>query len=229
MKKIVVAGRNDSGKSTLIGEIYKGLRIKEYFPLIVGSGTQDEKPYIQKGIHPAYLTIAAPEPGRDLAADLDKIITAHINQMREKNRLIQHARKTLEELNKVRQVLDLGNIQQKDLPPAVNLPNVVVAEAVGINDGYKSVECQTEADILITVIPAGIKNEILMEAGSILLDEATILVVTKMDNTPREIANTNLKMLRRIYPQKPIIPLIATSGVRTELLLEELGQKLNPA
>lgn len=226
MKKIVIAGRNDGGKSTLVGELYKGLKLREYLPMVVGSGMQDEKPYLQKGIEVTYLTVACPESGLDLVPDLDRVISSHINQLKEKNRLVQHARKVMDELNKVRSVLDLGNLQQRDLPLIAGLPNVALIEAVGINDGYKASECKKNADILVTVIPAGIKGEILMEQGSILLDEADILVITKVDETPRDIAGTNIKMLQRIYPKKPIIPVVATKGIRIELVVEELVKQL---
>ncbi|MDA8211246.1 MAG: hypothetical protein M0021_05125, partial [Clostridia bacterium] len=102
MRKIVVAGRNDSGKSTILGEIYRGLKNRNFQPLAVGSGIQDEKPYLLKGIDSTYLTIAIPNPGEDVIHDIDRVVRSAINQIQEKNRLIQHARKALEELNKVR-------------------------------------------------------------------------------------------------------------------------------
>lgn len=98
---------------------------------------------------------------------------------------------------------------------------------MGINDGYKAPECRKLADILISIIPAGIKGEIIMEQGSILLDEADILVVTKIDETPRDIASTNIKMLQRIYRHKTIIPVVATQGIHVERVVEELLKCLN--
>ncbi|KJS17289.1 MAG: hypothetical protein VR69_05490 [Peptococcaceae bacterium BRH_c4b] len=227
MKRIVIAGRNDSGKSTIVGELYRGLKGKEYQPLAVGSGIQDEKPYLHKGIDVTYLTIAVPEPGKDVVADIERVIRNHVNQIQEKNRLIQHARRALEELNKVRSVLELGNLSQRDIPHTSALPDVVLIEAVGINDGYKSAECRKLADILISIIPAGIKSEIIMEQGSILLDEADIVVVTKIDETPRDVSSTTIKLLQRIYRHKPIIPVVATQGVHVNLVLEEVIKRLN--
>ncbi|GBF34244.1 hypothetical protein DCCM_3356 [Desulfocucumis palustris] len=227
MKKIVIAGRNDSGKSTIVGELYRGLKAKEYQPLAVGSGIQDEKPYLHKGIDVTYLTVAVPEPGMDVVSDVERVIRSHVNQIQEKNRLIQHARRALEELNKVRSVLELGNLSQRDIPDISTLPDVVLIEAVGINDGYKSAECRNLADILVSVIPAGIKGEIIMEQGSILLDEADIIVVTKIDETPRDVSNTTIKLLQRIYRHKPIIPAVATQGIHMELVLEEVVKRLN--
>lgn len=222
MKKIVVAGRNDAGKSTLLGEIYKGLKNKNYQPLAVGSGVQDEKPYLHKGIEINYLTIASPEPGWDVVEDIARVISNATNKIEEKNKLIKHARKALEELNKVRSVLELGHLSQRDMPRTVMAPDVVLVEAVGINDGYKSVETKKLADILVTVVPAGIKNEILMESNNILLDEADIMVVTKIDETPRDITTTTIKLLQRIYLYKPIIPVVATQGVHVELVVDEI-------
>lgn len=226
MKKIVVAGRNDSGKSTILGEIYKGLKTRNYQPLAVGSGVQDEKPYLLKGIDSTYLTIAIPEPGYDVISDIDRVVRNAINLIKEKNALIQHARRALEELNKVRSVLELGNIAQKDIPPVASVPDVVLIEAVGINDGYKSEETRKLGDTLITIVPAGIKNEIIMEQGNTLLDEADIVVVTKIDETPRDVATTTIKLLQRIYRYKPIIPVVATKGVHTELVIDEVVKRL---
>ncbi len=222
MKKIVVAGRNDAGKSTILGEIYKGLKNKGYQPLAVGSGVQDEKPYLHKGIDVNYLTVAVPQPGWDVAEDIERVIRDAVNKIKEKNRLIIHARKALEELNKVRSVLELGSLSQRDIPKQSELPNVVLVEAVGINDGYKSPETRKLGDILVTVIPAGIKEEILMEPGNILLDGADILAVTKIDETARDVTSTTIKLLQRIYPYKPIIPVVATQGVHTNLVIDEI-------
>lgn len=222
MKKIVIAGRNDAGKSTLLGEIYKGLKSKGYQPLAVGSGVQDEKPYLHKGIDVNYLTIAVPEPGWDVVEDIERVIRNAVNQIQEKNMLIQHARKALEELNKVRSVLELGHLSQRDIPKTSDMPNVVLVEAVGINDGYKSVESRKLADVLVSIIPAGIKSEIIMEPGNILLDEADILVITKIDETARDVTSTTIKLLQRIYPYKPIIPVVATQGVHMNLVIDEI-------
>lgn len=227
MKKIVVAGRNDSGKSTILGEIYRGLKARDFQPLAVGSGIQDEKPYLLKGIEPTYLTISVPNPGEDVVSDIDRVVRSAINQIREKNRLIQHAKKALDELNKVRSVLELGFLAQRDIPKVAALPNVVLIEAVGINDGYKAQESRSLADILVTVVPVGIKTEILMEPGNGLLDEADIVVVTKIDETPRSVASSNIKLLQRIYRHKPIIPVVATDGVHVELVIEEVVKRLN--
>lgn len=227
MKKIVIAGRNDAGKSTILGELYRGLKSRDYQPLAVGSGIQDEKPYLHKGIDLTYLTIAVPEPGRDVISDIDRVIRNAINQIKEKNDLITHARRALDELNKVRSVLELGNLSQRDIPTTAALPNVLLIEAVGINDGYKSQECRKLADILVTVIPAGIKNEILMEPSSILLDEADIIVVTKVDDTPRDVATTTIKLLQRIYRLKPIIPVVATKGVHVNLVIDEVIKRFD--
>ncbi len=227
MRKIVVAGRNDSGKSTILGEIYRGLKNRNFQPLAVGSGIQDEKPYLLKGIDSTYLTIAIPNPGEDVIHDIDRVVRSAINQIQEKNRLIQHARKALEELNKVRSVLELGYLSQKDIPKVAGLPDVVLIEAVGINDGYKAAETRALADVLVTVVPAGIKTEILMEASNSLLDEADILVVTKIDETPRSIASSNIKLLQRIYRHKPILPVVATEGVHVELVIEEVVKRIN--
>lgn len=227
MKKIVVCGRNDSGKSTILGELYKGLKNRNFQPLAVGSGVQDEKPYLHKGIDPNYLTIAVPEPGKDLASDIDRVIRNAVNQIKEKNKLIENARKALEELNKVRSVLELGNLSQKDIPKTVALPDVVLVEAVGINDGYKAEECRKLADVLVTVIPAGLKSEIIMEAGNSLLDDADVLVVTKVDETPRDVTSSTLKLLQRIYRTKPIIPVVATKGVHINLVLDEVIKGLS--
>lgn len=226
MKKIVIAGRNDSGKSTILGEIYKGFKMKDYQPLAVGSGVQDEKPYLLKGIDSTYLTIAIPEPGHDVISDIDRVVRNAVNLIREKNSLIQHARRALDELNKVRSVLDLGHLSQRDIPPVATLPDVVLIEAVGINDGYKSEETRRLADILVTVVPAGIKNEIIMEQGNILLDEADVIVVTKIDETPRDVSTTTIKFLKRIYRYKPIIPVVATQGVHMELVVDEVIKRL---
>lgn len=226
MKKIVIAGRNDSGKSTILGEIYRGLKTKEYQPLAVGSGIQDEKPYLLKGIEATYLTVAQPEPGHDVISDIDRVVRNAVNLIKERNSLIQHARRALEELNKVRSVLDLGHLTQKDIPAVASIPNVVLIEAVGINDGYKSDETRRLADILVTVVPAAIKNEIIMEQGNILLDEADILVVTKIDEAARDVASTTIKLLQRIYRYKPIIPVVATQGVHVDLVLDETIKRL---
>ncbi|MEW6065539.1 hypothetical protein P378_05300 [Desulforamulus profundi] len=227
MKKIVVCGRNDGGKSTILGELYKGLKNRNFQPLAVGSGVQDEKPYLHKGIDPNYLTIAVPEPGKDLASDIDRVIRNAVNQIKEKNKLIENARKALEELNKVRSVLELGNLSQKDIPKTVALPDVVLVEAVGINDGYKAEECRKLADVLVTVIPAGLKSEIIMGAGNSLLDDADVLVVTKVDETPRDVTSNTLKLLQRIYRTKPIIPVVATKGVHINLVLDEVIKGLS--
>lgn len=227
MRKIVVAGRNDSGKSTILGEIYRGLKNRNFQPLAVGSGIQDEKPYLLKGIDSTYLTIAIPNPGEDVIHDIDRVIRSAINQIQEKNRLIQHARRALDELNKVRSVLELGYLSQKDIPKVAALPDVVLIEAVGINDGYKAAETRALADVLVTVVPAGIKTEILMEASNSLLDEADILVVTKIDETPRSVASSNIKLLQRIYRHKPIFPVVATEGVHVELVIEEVIKRIN--
>jgi len=227
VKKIVVCGRNDGGKSTILGELYKGLKNRNFQPLAVGSGVQDEKPYLHKGIDPNYLTIAVPEPGKDLASDIDRVIRNAVNQIKEKNKLIENARKALEELNKVRSVLELGNLSQKDIPKTVALPDVVLVEAVGINDGYKAEECRKLADVLVTVIPAGLKSEIIMGAGNSLLDDADVLVVTKVDETPRDVTSNTLKLLQRIYRTKPIIPVVATKGVHINLVLDEVIKGLS--
>lgn len=226
MKKIVIAGRNDSGKSTILGEIYRGLKLKEYQPLAVGSGVQDEKPYLLKGIETTYLTVAQPEPGHDVISDIDRVVRNAVNLIKERNSLIQHAKRALEELNKVRSVLDLGHLTQKDIPSVATLPDVVLIEAVGINDGYKSEETRRLADILITIVPAAIKNEIIMEQGNILLDEADIVVVTKIDEATRDVASTTIKLLQRIYRYKPIIPVVATQGVHMDLVLDETVKRL---
>lgn len=226
MKKIVIAGRNDSGKSTILGEIYRGLKIKEYQPLAIGSGVQDEKPYLLKGIESTYLTVAQPEQGHDVISDIDRVVRNAVNLINERNSLIQHAKRALEELNKVRSVLDLGHLAQKDIPPVAILPDVVLIEAVGINDGYKSEETRRLADILVTIVPAAIKNEIIMEQGNILLDEADILVVTKIDEAARDVASTTIKLLQRIYRYKPIIPVVATQGVHMNLVLDETVKRL---
>lgn len=229
MKKIVVAGRNDAGKSTILGELYRGLKQRSWQPLAVGSGIQDEKPYLLKGIEATYLTIAVPPPGQDVIEDIERVVRQTVNQIREKNRLIQHARKALDELNKVRSVLELGYISQRDLPRVAAEPNVALIEAVGINDGYKSTESRRLADILVTVVPASIKAEIIMEPTNILLDEADIIVVTKIDETPRDISGSNIKLLQRIYRHKPIIPVVATEGVHMELVVEEVAKRLHEA
>jgi len=226
MKKIVIAGRNDSGKSTILGEIYKGLKQKNYQPLAVGSGVQDEKPYLLKGIESTYLTIAIPEPGNDVISDIDRVVRNAVNMIQERNSLIQHARRALDELNKVRSVLDLGHLSQKDIPPVATPPDVVLIEAVGINDGYKSEETRKLGDILVTVVPASIKNEIIMEQGNVLLDEADILVVTKIDETSKDVATTTIKLLQRIYRYKPIIPVVATKGIHMELVIDEIIKRL---
>ncbi|MHB9095092.1 MAG: hypothetical protein ACYC21_10490 [Eubacteriales bacterium] len=226
MKKIVISGRNDSGKSTILGEIYKGLKQKNYQPLAVGSGVQDEKPYLLKGIDSTYLTLAIPEPGHDVIRDIDRVVRNSVNLIKEKNSLIQHARKALDELNKVRSVMDLGHLSQKDIPTTATLPDVVLIEAVGINDGYRAEETRRLADILVTIVPAGIKNEIIMEQGNVLLDEADIIVVTKIDETARDVATTTIKLLQRIYRYKPIIPVVATQGVHMELVFDEVVKRL---
>ncbi|MDO7788699.1 hypothetical protein [Desulforamulus aquiferis] len=227
MKKIVICGRNDGGKSTILGELYKGLKNRNFQPLAVGSGVQDEKPYLHKGIDPNYLTIAVPEPGRDIVSDIERVIRHAVNQIKEKNKLIENARKALDELNKVRSVLELGNLSQRDIPKTASLPDVVLVEAVGINDGYKAEECRKLADVLVTIIPAGLKGEIIMEAGNFLLDEADVLVVTKVDETPRDVTSTTIKLLQRIYRTKPIIPVVATKGVHMNLVLDEVVKGLN--
>jgi len=226
MKKIVIAGRNDSGKSTLLGEIYSGLRAKDYQPLVVASGIQDEKPLIQKGVNPIYLVTVAPEAGRDVAKDLEREIRVAIGKIEEKNNLIQHAKKALEELNKVRSVLELGQLSQSDIPSSAKMPNVILAETVGISDGYRGNDGKELADILVAVVPAGIKTELLMEKGNVLLDEADVIVVTKIDEIPRNISNSNIKLLERIYTDKPIIPVVATQGVHTGLVVEEIIKKV---
>jgi len=226
MKKIVVAGRNDAGKSTILGEIYRGLKLKNFQPMAVGSGVQDEKPYLLKGIEATYLTIAIPESGGDVVGDIDRVIRNAVNRIKEENNLIQHARKALDELNKVRSVLQLGHLTQRDIPPVAALPDVVLIEAVGINDGYKSLETRKLSDVLVTIVPAGIKSEIIMDQGNILLDEADIIVVTKIDETPREVATNTIKLLQRIYRYKPIIPVVATQGVHMELVMDELVRRI---
>lgn len=226
MKKIVVAGRNDSGKSTVLGEIYRGLKLKDFQPLAVGSGVQDEKPYLLKGIDATYLTIAIPDSGQDVIGDIDRVVRNAVNRIKEDNALIQHARKALEELNKVRSVLQLGHLTQRDIPSVATVPDVVLIEAVGINDGYKSTETSKLGDILLTVVPAGIKSEIIMDQGNVLLDDADIIVVTKIDETPREVATTTIKLLQRIYRYKPIIPVVATQGVHMELVMDELVKRI---
>lgn len=226
MKKIVVAGRNDSGKSTVLGEIYRGLKLKDLQPLAVGSGVQDEKPYLLKGIDATYLTIAIPDSGQDVIGDIDRVVRNAINRIKEENALIQHAKKALDELNKVRSVLQLGHLTQRDIPPVATLPDVVLIEAVGINDGYKSQETRKLGDILMTVVPAGIKSEIIMDQGNVLLDDADIIVVTKIDETAREVATTTIKLLQRIYRYKPIIPVVATQGVHMELVMDELVKRI---
>lgn len=226
MKKIVVAGRNDSGKSTLLGEIYAGLKAKEYQPLVVASGVQDEKPLVQKGVDPIYLVTAAPEPGRDVAKDLERDIRVAIGKIEEKNNLIQHAKKALEELNKVRSVLELGQLTQPDIPPISKMPNVILAETVGVSDGYRGSDGKELADVLVAVVPAGIKTELLMENGNVLLDEADIIVVTKIDEIARNISNSNIKLLQRIYRDKPILPVVATQGVHTNLVVDEIIKKV---
>lgn len=227
MKKIVIAGRNDSGKSTILGEIYKGLKNRNFQPLAVGSGVQDEKPYLLKGIEANYLTIAPPNPGEDVVKDIDRVIRNAINQIKEKNNLIAHAKKALDELNKVRSVLELGYLSQKDIPKTATLPDLALIEAVGINDGYKSIESKELADLLVTIVPAGIKSEIIMEQGNILLDDADVIVVTKIDQTPRSEASTSIKLLQRIYRNKPIIPVVATEGVHIDLVIDEVVKRLN--
>lgn len=226
MKKIVVAGRNDSGKSTLLGEIYNGLKAKDFNPLVVASGIQDEKPLIQKGIDPIYLVTVAPEPGRDIAKDLEREIRVAIGKIEEKNNLIQHAKKALEELNKVRSVLELGQLTQEDIPSMAKMPNVILAETVGISDGYRGNDGRELADVLVAVVPAGIKTELLMERGNILLDDADVVAVTKIDEIPRNIGNSNIKLLQRIYSDKPIIPVVATQGVHTNLVVDEIVKKI---
>lgn len=226
MRKIVIAGRNDSGKSTLVGEIYSGLKAKEYQPLVVASGVQDEKPLIQKGVDPIYLVTVAPEPGRDVAKDLEREIRVAVGKIEEKNNLIQHARKALEELNKVRSVLELGQLTQEDIPPSAKMPNVIIAETVGISDGYRGNDGRELADVLVAVVPAGIKTELLMERSNVLLDSADVIVVTKIDEIPRNVSNSNIKLLERIYSDKPIIPVVATQGVHTSLVVDEVIKKL---
>ncbi|RYD06470.1 hypothetical protein N752_03855 [Desulforamulus aquiferis] len=103
----------------------------------------------------------------------------------------------------------------------------MLVEAVGINDGYKAEECRKLADVLVTIIPAGLKGEIIMEAGNFLLDEADVLVVTKVDETPRDVTSTTIKLLQRIYRTKPIIPVVATKGVHMNLVLDEVVKGLN--
>ncbi|MDN5292751.1 MAG: hypothetical protein PWQ31_56 [Eubacteriales bacterium] len=226
MKKIVIAGRNDSGKSTVLGEIYRGLKNRNFQPLAVGSGVQDEKPYLLKGIEHIYLTIAPPNPGEDVVRDIDRVIRNAVNVIREKNNLIQHARRALDELNKVRSVLELGHLSQKDIPKMATLPDVVLIEAVGINDGYKSKETREMADILISVVPADIKNEIIMEPGNVLLDQADIIVVTKIDIVPRNVTQTTVKLLQRIFPHKLVFPVVATDGVHMDMVVDEVVRRL---
>lgn len=227
MKKIVIAGRNDSGKSTILGEIYRGLKLRGFQPLCVGSGVQDEKPYLLKGIEASYLTVVPPEPGEDVLRDIERILRNFINQIREKNSLIQHARRALEELNKVRSVLDLGHLYQRDIPDPSLLPNLLLIEAVGINDGYKAPESRDLADILISIVPADLKNEIIMEPGNVLLDEADFIVVTKIDTVPRSVAAMTIKLLQRIFPYKRIIPVVATDGLHIEQVIDELWKRVN--
>lgn len=226
MKKIVVAGRNDSGKSTLLGEIYSGLKGKDYQSLVVASGIQDEKPLIQKGVDPIYLVTISPEPGRDLGRDLDREIRVAVSKIEEKNNLIAHARKALEELNKVRSVLELGHLNQSDIPVSAKMPNVILAETVGVSDGYRGPDGKELADVLVSVVPAGIKTELLMENGNVLLDSADIIVVTKIDQIPRNVSNSNIKLLQRIYRDKPILPVVATQGVHTSMVVDEIIKKL---
>jgi len=226
MKKIVVAGRNDSGKSTLLGEIYSGLKAKDYQPLVVASGVQDEKPLVHKGVDPIYLVTVSPEAGRDVAKDLERDIRVAIGKIEEKNNLIQHAKKALEELNKVRSVLELGQLAQPDIPSTAKMPNVILAETVGVSDGYRGSDGRELADVLVAVVPAGIKTELIMENGNILLDEADVIVVTKIDEIPRNVSNSNIKLLQRIYRDKPILPVVATQGVHTNLVVDEVIKKL---
>jgi len=225
VKKIVVAGRNDSGKSTVVGELYKGLRARGYQPLAVGSGVQDEKPYYYKGVDPNYVTIAIPESGRDVAEDIERVLRHCVNLIKEKNQLILQARRALDDLNKVRSVLELGHLSQKDIPPVSTIPDVALIEAVGINDGYKSPESRQIADVLVSVVPANMKSEILMDTGNILLDEADVLVVTKVDETPRSVTSTTVKLLQRFHRYKPIIPVVATQGVHMELVVDEVVKR----
>lgn len=227
MKKIVIAGRNDSGKSTILGEIYRGLKFRGYQPLCVGSGVQDEKPYILKGIEASYLTVVPPEPGEDVLRDIERILRNLVNQIRERNSLIQHARRALDELNKVRSVLDLGHLYQRDIPDPSLLPNLLLIEAVGINDGYKAPESRDLADILVSIVPADLKNEIIMEPGNVLLDEADFIVVTKIDLVPRSVAAMTIKLLQRIFPYKRIIPVVATDGLHIEQVIDELWKRVN--
>jgi predicted GTPase len=222
VNKIVFCGRNDSGKSTVLGELYNRLKQRGYQPLAIGSGVQDEKPYLFKGIDPVYVTIAVPDPGSDVAEDIERAIRSSIAHIKERNQLILHARKALDELNKVRSILELGSISAKDIPSVAAMPDVVLIEAVGINDGYRAQESRQMADILVSVVPAGLKSEILMEPGNVLLEEADIVVVTKIDITPRSEAATTVKFLQRFYRYKPVIPVVATQGVHMDLVLDEI-------
>lgn len=227
MHKIVFCGRNDSGKSTVLGEVYTRLKQRGYQPLAVGSGVQDEKPYLFKGIDPVYVTIAVPDPGSDVAEDIERAIRSSVALIKERNQLILHARKALDELNKVRSVLELGNISQRDIPAVSAIPDVVLVESVGLNDGYRAQESRQLADILVSVVPAGLKSEILMEPGNVLLEEADIVVVTKIDITPRSEATTTIKLLQRFYRYKPIIPVVAVHGVHLDLVADEITKRFS--
>lgn len=226
MKKVVVAGRNDAGKSTVVGEIYRGLKLKGYQPLAVGSGVQDEKPYLFKGIDPTYVAIAIPDSGRDVADDIERVLRSTVTHIKERNQLILRARKALEELNKIRSVLELGNLSQRDIPPVSTVPDVALIESVGISDGYKAADGRELGEILVSVVPADIKSEIIMEQGNRLLDEADIVVVTKIDQAHRSQTSSTLKLLQRFFRYKPIIPVVATDGVHTDLLVDEVVKRL---
>lgn len=226
MQKIVVVGRNDAGKSTLLGEIYRGLTAKGYQPMVIGSGIQDEKPFLEKGIPSAYITIETPGTRRDLADNMERVMRNSLNKIEENNNLIQHAKHALSELNKVRSVLELGQIIQNDLPNPSKLPDTFLLEAVGIGDGYKSFDGKQVADILVTVVPAGIKSELLMENDNVLLDKADVIAVTKIDVTSKTVANSNVKLLQRIYRNKPIIPIVASEGIHTDLVVKEIINKM---
>lgn len=227
MNKIVFCGRNDSGKSTVLGEVYGKLKLRGYQPLAIGSGVQDEKPYLYKGVDPLFVSIAVPDPGTDVAEDIERAIRSSITHIKERNQLILHARKALDELNKVRSILELGHLSHRDIPPVAAMPDVVLIESVGINDGYRAQETRQLADILVSVVPAGMKSEILMEPGNILLEEADIIVVTKIDITPRSEASTTVKLLQRFFRYKPITPVVATQGVHVDLVLDEIIKRFS--
>ncbi|MGM9570698.1 MAG: hypothetical protein ACI3ZR_00535, partial [bacterium] len=94
------------------------------------------------------------------------------------------------------------------------------------SDGYRGPDGKELADVLVSVVPAGIKTELLMENGNILLDSADIIVVTKIDQIPRNVSNSNIKLLQRIYRDKPILPVVATQGVHTSMVVDEIIKKL---